>query len=287
VRPPADAWTDWGGDGGPLLFSHANGFPPAVYRALLTALTGSFRVASFSHRPLWSDDDPTSLAGWHAMADDLRLASAETGRAPIVGVGHSLGGVLSALAAAAAPELFSRLILLDPVVFTGTRSLIWGWMKRLGLNRRFHLARLAERRRDRWPDRSSHRAAWSGKPVFRSWDPGVFEDYLNAGVVDASDGSVRLRYPRAWEARIFAICPHHLWPDLRRVRVPTLIVRGETSDTLTAAAAGRMMREMPDARCVEIEGTSHFLPMEKPDEVAKLILDFAVNRESDVGEGEM
>jgi len=40
-------------------------------------------------------------------------------------------------------------------------------------------------------------------------------------------------------------------------------------------AARRMAREMPDARVVELEGTSHFLPMEKPDEIARLVVEFA------------
>jgi hypothetical protein len=75
-------------------------------------------------------------------------------------------------------------------------------MKRFGMGRRFPLVRGAERRRDRWPDRAS----WSGKPVFSRWDSRVFEDYLEAGVSDAPDGTVTLRYPKAWEARIFEVC---------------------------------------------------------------------------------
>ena len=59
------------------------------------------------------------------------------------------------------------------------------------------------------------------------------------------------------------------------VDVPVLVVRGETSDTLLPEAARRMGREMPDARVVDLAGASHFLPMERPDEVARLIVDFA------------
>ncbi len=95
---------------------------------------------------------------------------------------------------------------------------------------------------------------------------------------DGPEDSVILRYPKEWEARIFEICPHDEWADLRMVTAPTLVVRGETSDTLTPGAARRMAREMPDARVVDLEGTSHFLPMEKPDEVARLVIDFAAAR---------
>ena len=273
--PPDGAWTDMGGDGPPLVLTHANGFPPETYRTILEALMPFFRVATFSQRPLWSMQAPLELSTWRPMADDLGMAVRERAEGPVIAVGHSLGGVLCALAAARNPELFSALVLLDPVIFTGVHAFSWGWVKRLGLGRRFPLVEGAARRRDTWPDRSAVRASWIGKSVFKRWDPRVLEDYLDAGVIDGPGGSVILRYPKEWEARLFEICPHDEWANLRKVRVPTLVVRGENSDTLMRDAAHRMAREMPDGRFVELAGTSHFLPMEKPDEVARLVIDFA------------
>lgn len=272
---PEQAWTEIGGQGPPLVFSHANGFPPGAYRVMLEILTGSHTVATFGHRPLWSADDPADLPNWHPMAEDFGSSLANRGPTPVVGVGHSLGGVLTLLAAAQRPELFSSLILLDPVIFSGLRSFFWGWMKRLGQEHRFHLAQGAARRRDRWPDRETVRASWSRKGVFQEWDPRVFDDYLAAGVIDGPNGGVVLRYPKVWEARIFEVCPHDEWATLREIDVPVLVVRGATSDTLLPGAAARMERELPNAQVVELEETSHFLPMEKPDEVAGLIADFA------------
>lgn len=273
VNPPTDAWTELGGAGSPLVFTHANGFPPAAYRTMLAPLRADFEVVTFANRALWSHDDPLTVSSWHQLADDLRQGLAARGGAPVIGVGHSIGGMLCALAAARSPELFSRLVLLDPVVFSGRHAFFWGWMKRLRLSGLFPLAAGAERRRDSWPDRESVRASWQRKQVFASWDRRVFEDYLEAGIVDAPDGTVVLRYPKAWEAQLFRVCPHNEWAHLRRLEVPTLVVRGEHSDTLLPAAAARMAREMPAVRVVELGGTSHFLPMEKPEEVARLIAD--------------
>ena len=276
--PPDGAWTDIGGDGPPLVLTHANGFPPETYRVTIEALTPYYTVATFAQRPLWSAQDPRELRSWRPMAGDLAKAIRARAEGPVVAVGHSLGGVLCALAAARDPDLFSALVLLDPVIFTGLHAFSWGWMKRLGLGRHFPLVEGALRRRDAWPDQSELRASWSGKAVFDRWDPRVFEDYLDAGVMDGPEGSLMLRYPKEWEARLFQICPHDEWANLRNVAVPTLVVRGEDSDTLMPEAARRMAREMPDARVVELEGTSHFLPMEKPDEIARLVIDFAAGR---------
>jgi pimeloyl-ACP methyl ester carboxylesterase len=272
---PDDAWCEFGGTGPTLVFTHANGFPPATYRAVLEPLAASFRVLTFANRALWSADEPSTVSGWRQLADDLRCGLAEREAAPVVAVGHSIGGMLCALAAARSPGLFSRLVLLDPVVFSGAHAFVWGWVKRLGLGDRFPLVDRARRRRDSWPDRETVRAAWTGRPVFVSWDPRVVEDYLEAGIADAPDGSVTLRYPKRWEAQLFRVCPHDEWASLRRVEAPVLVVRGATSDTLLPGAAGRMAREMPDAQVVELAGTSHFLPMERPDEVARLVVEFA------------
>lgn len=274
-EPPGDAWTDIGGEGPLLVLTHANGFPPETYGTVIEALIPFFRVSTFAHRPLWSPQDPRELSTWGPMADDLATAVRERAGEPVVAVGHSLGGVLCAMAAARNPELFRALVLLDPVIFTGLRAFFWGWMKRLGQAHRFPLVDGAVNRRDSWPDRSVVRASWSRKTVFKKWDSRVFEDYLESGVIDGPEGSVMLRYPKNWEARLFEICPHDEWPSLRSVSAPTLVVRGETSDTLTPGAARRMAREMPDARVVELEGTSHFLPMEKPEEIVRLVIDFA------------
>jgi len=273
--PPESAWKRLGGEGACLVFTHANGFPPETYATLLRALVPHFQVATFAARPLWSTDDPKGLQSWHPLAADLEEAIESHDQFPVVAVGHSLGGMLCALASADRPDLFSALVLLDPVVFTGVQSFGWGWMKRLGMEQRFHLVRGALRRRDAWPDRAAARASWSGKTAFEHWDPGVFEDYLKCGLVTRPDGTVALRYPKRWEARIFEVCPHDEWSILRRISVPVLVIRGETSDTLLPNAAQRMSRELPDARVVDLEGTSHFLPMEKPGEIARMIVDFA------------
>lgn len=275
--PPRSAWKWVGGEGAPLVFTHANGFPPETYRTLLEALFPHFQVATFSGRPLWSTGDPGGLESWHPMAADLEEAIEGHVREPVVALGHSLGGMLCALAAADRSDLISTLVLLDPVVFSGGHGAVWGWMKRFGMARGFPLVRGAERRRDVWPDRGAVRMSWADKSVFRRWDPRVFEDYLEHGVVERPDGSLVLRYPKAWEARIFEVCPHDEWSRLRRISSPVLVVRGERSDTLLPAAARRLARELPDARVIDLKGTSHFLPMERPEEVARLIIDFAAD----------
>jgi len=267
-------WHDWGGTGPVLHFAHGNGFPPGTYRKLISELGKSHHVVSMSARPLWSDSKPQVLRDWSVFAEDLRAELGRRGLRGIIGVGHSLGAVTSLLAEASDPGLFSAVVAVDPIVLTGGRALFWGTVKAVGLAGRINLVRGARRRRELWSDRAEARNTYSGKKIFASWDPEVLDDYLDAGMVDLPQGGVRLRYPRECEARIFSAAPHDLWAELQKMSVPTLFVQGESSDTFLDAARARVEREVPASLTAVVADSSHFLPMERPTELARVINEF-------------
>jgi pimeloyl-ACP methyl ester carboxylesterase len=271
---PPEAWRNWGGQGPTLVFGHANGFPPETYRLLLEDLSRSFSVASFAARPLWPGSDPGSAGSWHDLAGDLGDELRRRRVEGALAVGHSLGSVLNVLAAAADPRRFRALALVDPVVFTGTHTLFWGALKGLGFGHRLPLIRGALRRRESYADVNEVRASYAGKSVFARWDPQVLDDYIGAGFVPDAACGVRLRYPKMWEARIFEMTPASVWRELQSLEVPMLFIRGAASDTFVAAAAKRAGRELDNAQVVEVAGASHFVPMERPREVGRLITDW-------------
>ena len=274
AAPPPEAWSEWGGGGPQLVFAHANGFPPATYKMLFDELNSRFEVMAFAARPLWPGCNPFSIHSWIDLAGDLRSAMRQRALQQAIGVGHSLGGVLAIMAAAAEPSLFSALALVDPVVFSGRRALFWGIFKHFGFGHRLPLIRSARRRRERFPNLNAVRSAYAGKSVFSTWEPRALDDYIRAGFVEKPDGGVVLRYSRGWEAGIFELTPASVWSHLRRVRVPMLFVRGGASDTFLPGAANRAERELPNATVVELSDTTHFLPMERPAQVAQLIVDW-------------
>src|SRR5690554_7671811 len=55
---------------------------------------------------------------WLALRDEL-LHTLESFDAPVIGVGHSMGGVLMAMAAEASPERFRCVVMLDPPLIIG------------------------------------------------------------------------------------------------------------------------------------------------------------------------
>ena len=61
---------------------------------------------------------------------------------------------------------------------------------------------------------------------------------------------------------------------LAEIAAPTLIVVGELEVSDMFAIADRLEAEIPGARKVIVPGTAHLLPLETPDELNRLLLDF-------------
>jgi pimeloyl-ACP methyl ester carboxylesterase len=65
---------------------------------------------------------------------------------------------------------------------------------------------------------------------------------------------------------------------LARVSAPTLVLLGD-DDILTIEHAAAIQRALPDSQLAVVPGASHALPMEKPELVNRLILDFLADQQ--------
>ncbi len=275
TSPGAIPYVDWGGQGPPLHFAHANGFPPGTYNSFIQHLTGQFRVLGMGCRALWGTQDPARFQHWRQMGEDLARFLVEMELTGAYAVGHSLGAVTSLLCAVAHPGLVSALILIDPVILPAWLAPIWALAMLLRVNRRSPLAAQARRRRVEWPSREVLLRAYRSARAFERWQEPFLRDYIQSGTVDNPSGGVRLRYPREWEARIFETPPPDVWLALPRLgRMPLLVLRGQYSDTYTRDTMHLMRWLLPHGTFLEIKGADHFVPMGRPEEAAAAITSF-------------
>ncbi|RTL20234.1 MAG: alpha/beta hydrolase [Burkholderiales bacterium] len=257
-----------------LVFSHANSFPAGCYRLLFEHWRAAgWRVEAldrFGHDPRF----PVT-SDWRRLRDQLLHFIEHDVRpdAPVALVGHSLGGMLSLMAACRRPELVSQLVLLDSPVVAGFKAAAVALAKTTGLMHRYGPSRIARERRHVWPDRDAVHRYFAAKKLFSRWDPRVLADYVDAGFEPTEDGQVRLRFRREVEAQIYRTLPHHL-PLLLRWRppqCPVAFIGGTESVELRQAGAG-------PSKALAGEGWrwmagSHLFPFEKPDETAALVLE--------------
>lgn len=267
------SYLDSGGEKPPLLFYHANGFPVSVYLPLLEELAQGFRVLGLT---LGGQDGLSEgLLSWQRPAADLNGFLQRLGAGPVVGVGHSIGAVCTLFAAVRQPDLYSRVVLLDPVLLPGKVVLLTRFLRLAGMKHRFPLARRARARRKDWPGRREALEYFRGKSLFQGWEPRFLETYVTYGLVPGRDGGVTLLCPPEAEARGFENYPVDVWRWPRRLRVPVLIVRGENSDVLTQDSYERFLRLCRGAEGLLLPGAGHLFPMQKPGETIRLIREFA------------
>ncbi len=263
---------DFGGEGPLIHLAVANGFPPACYRPLMRALAAVGHGVSLLPRPLWPDGGgPRRGITWHTLAEDLIAAFDARGWREVVGIGHSMGAVITMIATVRRPDLFRAIVLMDPVLLDPKVLGLFRILRALGLGPRLHpLARRARRRRRVWPDRDAAAVHLRSRPLFAAWHSEAFAGYLEEGLRPASDGQVTLAYPPEWEVHLFVHVPHDAWRFVPRIPVPTLVLRGATTDTFTADSEARFRRLKPDASFGVLPG-SHLFPMERPEETAEAI----------------
>jgi len=158
---------DLNGPGRSLHFLHANGYPPECYKPFLALLHTQYHVFGMLLRPLWPDSKPDEVQDWKIFSDDLLQFLAQQ-PAPVIGVGHSIGAVVTLRAALRDPSRFSALVLLDPVLVVPSRLLLWRFFYTLGLADRVHpLITGAKKRRRIFHDLETVFRSYRSRAIFR------------------------------------------------------------------------------------------------------------------------
>lgn len=253
-----------------LVFSHANGFPAGTYRQLFTLWRAAgWRVLAleqFGHDPAY----PVT-SNWPRLRDQLiDFIDAQAPQGAVL-VGHSLGGLLSLLAASKRPDLARGLVMLDSPVFAGWRSHTVQVLKRSRLIQRLGPGKVSATRRHAWPTRQAAFDHFAAKAKFARWAPGVLADYIASGT-HREGGQMVLRFTREVETHIYNTLPHHLGQVLRRhpLHCPVGFIAGKRSTEIRQGGV-EGARKLAGEHLVWLDG-SHLYPMEQPLETAEAVL---------------
>ena len=270
---------DWGGEGPLAHFSHATGLCAGAYAPLAERLRAHLRVVGMDdrgHGRTRAPADPHKLKNWDIFVDDLESFLENLGE-PVIAMGHSLGAAVSLLLAVKRPELIRALVLIDPTILPFSWMWWWYLAKLTGLARFVPIVATAARRKSVWPDRAKLLEAYRSKAVFQTWKDGFLDAYINHGTEKTEHGKIRLCCNPDWESKCFAACSHDIWRFIPRLHKPALVLYGADSDTFLGPAAKKFKAEVPRTVFRRFEKTGHFVPMERPDETAEVILDFLKN----------
>lgn len=240
-------------------------------------------------------DDPAAPSSAAALdvawprfgADVLAVAAALRARrlvpppAPLLALGHSLGGCAALHADAADPSAFAALFLFEPIVWPPAHYAASAGSPRDAADGAEALAAGAERRRATFPTRAAARAQWASKPPFSRWDSRCLDAYVAHGLAEVAaegggGGGVALLCAPATEAAVFragalpaARPPLEAGPP---GACPVWVARGEPGWGGPAAVAAPHVAAALGPRSAAplctLPGLSHFGPYEAPERVA-------------------
>jgi len=260
---------DFGGSGSPVLLSHATGFHAHCWEPLAASLARTHRVFGLDHRGYGDAEtvDPSSIS-WRSYGDDALAAARHVSRltdgAPIVGVGHSMGGASLLMAAHREPALFDSLFGFEPIVFPPPDPAA-------GDRPESPLPAGARRRRASFPSFEAALENFASKPPLASFHPLAREAYVRHGFKPSADG-VELKCLPEHEARTYETGgTSGAWDDLPDVSVPTWVVSGAIAAFQPSAFAIRVAERIPGSTYVRYDEMGHFGPLERPDIIAQLV----------------
>ena len=259
------AYLDFGRNARPVdaVFLHANGFNAGTYRSILEPLARRFRILAPDLRGHGASRLPIAPEGrnsWIDLRDDLIAFLDGLRLGPVVLSGHSMGGTLGLLAAAGAPERVKALALFDPVILSEPSA-------GLAKLREGPLVQGAARRRRLFGSRAAAVEAYRGRGAFVTWPEAMLGDYVDAGFRDRADGGVEIACAPEWEVSNYLAQTHDPWAAFDQSHCPIHIWRAEQNSTCALDPRLERLSAGGRVRVDTVRGTTHFLPMERPDVV--------------------
>lgn len=247
-------------------FIHGNGFCGQAYWPFLKGLVADYSLLIQDCVGHGDSDVGSGFQSWQQSAQhayEVLQYKLDRGiiQQPLIGMGHSFGGVLTIKLAAKYPELFQQLVLLDPILMPEIM-----FQLKENANFRNPLAEKTRTRKSSWDNRNQALAYFKTKSAYKTWCEDSLNSFIEYGLDHHDNGRVSLKCPPAVEADIYSTAPDGLWDDIRKLKVPTTILYGDKSYPFIEASC-QTASENP-VITIDKQVGSHCFMLEHPEETA-------------------
>jgi len=268
--PSNAVWKSFNGNGEQAHFYHATGFHIEVYSPLLSKLKQRFKISALGLRATWPGIDlPPKRRDWYLYADDLIAFIEQKYQSPIIGIGHSIGATCTILAAEKRPDLFRKLVLIEPAMISRGLAKLVRIMPKAIMNY-VEPAKSTLKKPDIWHSREEFLDHCKSIGIYKRFDDEVFQALKQHGVTETQDGRFQLAFPKIWEAHIYSQ-PPNVMNNLERLNMPCLAIRGKPSVSFSEALWQEWQNRCSGTVFKQNHTYGHLFPLESPSECYKLI----------------
>jgi len=263
---------EWPAPGPTIFLAHATGFHARCWDQVVARLP-EFRCIAVDMRGHGLSAQPEPPYLWRYFGQDVAALGRELGLDGAIAAGHSKGGYAITLAAALEPGIFSKLLLVDPVILT----------KEAYAADRGDVEHFAARRRNEWPSPEAMFESFRDRLPFSLWDPAVLRDYCRYGLVPnpGGEGFVLACPPRIEAATYAGSAGGDIYREIAAIDIPVRILRamprGESNamDMSASPTAPDLAAHFRHAEDVLLPHLTHFIPMQDPQLVADHLRELA------------
>ncbi len=237
-----------------IVFAHSNGFSAKTYQYFLQQLA-PYQVTAIDKIGVKED-----WRNWNDLIPDFIEHIEEQHTEPIIGIGHSLGAAVLFFTAVQRPDLFSKIILIEPPIFGFQKRFLFWLFTKIGIADKFSPAGKAAQRRDFFENRTAAYQALRNKGIFKHFDENCFGDYIQYGFREVENG-ITLDYSKALETKVFQSPPFFF--KHQQLQMPVHFIHSAHYKTLSVKDIQWWKRTFPTINYHEFDG-GHMFPLEKP-----------------------
>jgi pimeloyl-ACP methyl ester carboxylesterase len=258
-----------------LYFVHATGFHGRVWDYHAEAFP-EHHIVALEQRG-HGRSEKLAVTDWHTFSEDQAAFVQALGLRDLIGIGHSMGahGLIDGAASSGA---FRRLVLLDPTV-AAPEAYDEDYAAEFGDE-----LHPAAKRRNVYASVEDMIARLRDKSSFPLFHPRILRDYCHYGLERIESGEYVLACPPEIEAHVYmsARTNGDVYDSARRLEIPVTIVRAmlpspETGPDFSSSPTWPgLVDAFPQGRELYWPDCTHFIPMQKPDEVIEVIRQEAV-----------
>jgi len=265
--------TEWPGSGDPVLLLHATGFHSRCWDSIAEKLAGA-HVYAVDLR-FHGGSDSHGQVNWLLMARDIQELLEALDLHRVVGVGHSLGGYLTAYVGASQQRRFKHLVLIDPVIFPREH-----YRENFGAAEQIDPAESpVTRRKNAWKNAEEMYQRFKNRAPFSRWQRQVLRDYCKYALRTVpQESALQLACDPLHEASIYVNQKGNeaIFDLLPGLALPVTVLRApqdlDNPDNLAGSPTWPGLADfLPNARDLYLPRMSHFIPMEDPALVARII----------------